>query len=554
MRTSIFMRTERITKFLIAVLLVSMNQVGFAAFQDLAQNGASETRQDKATVEEVDRLISEAKKNLYSDPTKSQKFALDALELSTELNYLKGTAYSYFYLGQIYLTYDFQKAETCLIQSLSFAKDENDKLLLNSINNSFGILYQNTGDYESALTYFQKLLDTYLADGNDSLSAAVYNNLGICYEELNRDSLALVYYTKAEELNKKHANYTWLAINYQNLGNYFVKKKQTEKAKKYLFEGLELENTVGDGQSKPFIYYNLYEVAMQENNTKAAMNFARISLYEARNRNEINREKDALAAIVQLYEEQNRIDSAWFYQKALLAVSDSISKVSGLERIRSLEMQSKLEEQQLENKRQITLLQVEKEQMEMKITILFILAAAVIMIIGLFYQLQQTKHKRLKLEEAMHRMEKERVAEELEFKKKEMIANSMYLVQKNNLIMHVTQKLKGLLPALQKKNALEIKTIISELDSKTHDNSWEDFEKRFTEVHTDFYERLSKEYPNLTAGDLRLCGFLRLNMSNKEIARITYQNVESIKTARYRLRKKLGLSREVNLVHFLTKF
>jgi tetratricopeptide (TPR) repeat protein/DNA-binding CsgD family transcriptional regulator len=548
------MKTEVTLNIFIIVLLASLNLTSNAALQNKDDDKEPKILSKKSDFEEVDRLIGNARKHLYSDPAKSQLFSLKALELSIASNYLKGKAYSNFYLSQIYLNFDFKNAETCLFESLSFAKDTDDKRLLNSIINSFGILYQSTGDYSNALKYFQQLLETYLTDGNDSLSAAVYNNLAMCYEILDNDSLALAYYLKAKELNKKYGSYSWLAINYQNLGSYFLKRQQTEKAKKYLFEALELENTMADGQLKAFIYYNLFEAAKKENDAKVAMKFAQLSLYEARKYNIINREKDALAAIVQLYEEQNRIDSAWFYQKALLAVRDSIRKISGLEKIRSLEMQNKLEEQQQYSETQISMLQVEKDQMEIKITILFVLAAVLLLVIGLVFWLHQIKQKHLKLEEAMSRMEKEMEGEELEFKKKEMVAHSIYMAQKNNLISHVTQKLKGLLPDVQGKNALEIKTIISELDSKTHNNPWEEFEIRFIEVHTDFYERLSKEYPNLTSGDLRLCGFLRLNMSNKEIAGITYQNVESIKTARYRLRKKLGLSREINLVHFLTKF
>jgi tetratricopeptide (TPR) repeat protein len=547
------MRTDSIIYLFVIVLLVSLNLTSNAALQNKDDNKAKKNLANKATVEEVDRLISEARKNLYSDPAKSHKFALDALELSTALNYLEGTAYSNFYLGQIYLTYDFQKAETCLMESLTFAKDKDDQQLLNSINNTFGILYQNVGDYESALKYFQRLLDTYLADGNDSLSAAVYNNLGICYEELNRDSLALVYYTKAEELNKKHANYTWLAINYQNLGNHFLQKKQTDQARKYLFEGLELENTMGDGQSKPFIYYNLYEAAMQENDTKSAMKYARLSLYEARKRFKINREKEALAAILQLYEEQNRIDSAWYYQKALLVLNDSINKMNSLEKIRSLEMQNKLEEQRLGSEMKISLLQSEKDQMEMKMTVIFSLALVVIMVVGLFYQLQQMRHKRLKMEEAMHRLEKEKVAEELDFKKKEMTTNAIYMVQRENMVKEVSENLLKILPNLPPVDARRVQRMLDDMKDNTRDNLQE-LEKRFIEVDTNFYPRLSQKYPKLTAGELRLCGFLRLNMSNKEIAAITYQNVESLKTARYRLRKKLGLPREINLVHFLTKF
>lgn len=83
--------------------------------------------------------------------------------------------------------------------------------------------------------------------------------------------------------------------------------------------------------------------------------------------------------------------------------------------------------------------------------------------------------------------------------------------------------------------------------------SWEDFEIRFQQVYTGFYKKLNTDYPDLTPNELRLCAFFRLNMTTKEIAAITYQSANSIVVARYRLRKKLGMEKEENLVSFLSK-
>jgi DNA-binding response OmpR family regulator len=76
-------------------------------------------------------------------------------------------------------------------------------------------------------------------------------------------------------------------------------------------------------------------------------------------------------------------------------------------------------------------------------------------------------------------------------------------------------------------------------------------ELNFSELHEAFRQRLFKKYDNLTAKEVRLCTYLRLNMSTKEISEITNQGVHALEAARSRLRKKLKLGSSVNLVNFL---
>jgi len=84
--------------------------------------------------------------------------------------------------------------------------------------------------------------------------------------------------------------------------------------------------------------------------------------------------------------------------------------------------------------------------------------------------------------------------------------------------------------------------------------SWEEFEFRFNYVHNDFYDKLVEDFPDLTPNELKLSAFLKLNMTTKDIATITYQSNHSITVARHRLRIKLGLERDDNLISFLSKY
>jgi DNA-binding CsgD family transcriptional regulator len=99
-----------------------------------------------------------------------------------------------------------------------------------------------------------------------------------------------------------------------------------------------------------------------------------------------------------------------------------------------------------------------------------------------------------------------------------------------------------------------LKKVINELQKSTDDEILKEFSLRFKEVHKDFYDHLLLKYPGLTPSELKLCAFLRLNMTTKEIAELTGQQINTLENARYRLRQKLGItSSDISLVTFLSQ-
>lgn len=83
---------------------------------------------------------------------------------------------------------------------------------------------------------------------------------------------------------------------------------------------------------------------------------------------------------------------------------------------------------------------------------------------------------------------------------------------------------------------------------------WEQFAVHFDKVHSDFLVSLKSKCPNLTPGELKLCAYLRLNLSSKEIAQIMSITIKSVELSRHRLRKKLQIQPEVNLYIFMLNF
>jgi hypothetical protein len=149
-------------------------------------------------------------------------------------------------------------------------------------------------------------------------------------------------------------------------------------------------------------------------------------------------------------------------------------------------------------------------------------------------------------------LEKKTLEENLEYKNKELTTNVMYLMKKNEMLIEVSERLMEVKRNARKDDQDRIQRIILELNTAKDNDVWEEFEVRFNHVYNDFYERLTTRFPNISPNDRKLCAFLRLNMSSKEICAITRQTPNSLNVARARLRKKLGLDNsEISLVSFL---
>lgn len=101
----------------------------------------------------------------------------------------------------------------------------------------------------------------------------------------------------------------------------------------------------------------------------------------------------------------------------------------------------------------------------------------------------------------------------------------------------------------------DMAAMLSQLgESADSDNFWEVYQNNFNLIHKNFFKKLKEHYPNLTPTDLRFCALLRLNLSTKDIAQFTGLSIRGVEGARYRLRKKLNLTENTNLVDFLIDF
>ncbi|MFZ4427952.1 MAG: hypothetical protein ACOYOO_12390, partial [Saprospiraceae bacterium] len=187
---------------------------------------------------------------------------------------------------------------------------------------------------------------------------------------------------------------------------------------------------------------------------------------------------------------------------------------------------------------------------------------SLIAFIGLFLSFQQrrkyriTALKNLELELTAQnlQLENQLLESQLEAKNKALAAEVMRKIQRNDLIKTKVAQLLEQSRQVKPEARNFLRSAAETLGETLEEDSWKAFDMRFKEVDQRFYENLANICPSLTVGERRICAFLRLDMSSKEISAMTGQSVRAVELMRTRIRKKLGITNaEASLSQFLVQ-
>ncbi|NRB60780.1 MAG: LuxR family transcriptional regulator [Winogradskyella sp.] len=167
------------------------------------------------------------------------------------------------------------------------------------------------------------------------------------------------------------------------------------------------------------------------------------------------------------------------------------------------------------------------------------------------YKLLKKKEQEIQLEQLENKrkliqFKNENLQLDIENKNRELGTATMNLVKRNELLNNIKVR-------LTKIKAIDgLKSVIRLIDDNLNDSSdWVLFEEAFNNVDKDFMKRMKSLHPSITPNDLRLCAYLRLNLSSKEIAPLLNISHKSVEVKRYRLRKKIGLDHDQSLANYI---
>ncbi len=167
----------------------------------------------------------------------------------------------------------------------------------------------------------------------------------------------------------------------------------------------------------------------------------------------------------------------------------------------------------------------------------------------LYHTKQELELKELENQKQLMKFNNDKLRQDIENKTRELGISTMSLIKKNDFLNNVKNEIKNI------EDIKNLKQVVKIIDRNINNlDDWNLFEEAFNNADKDFLKRIKNDHPTLTPNDLKLCAYLRLNLSSKEIAPLLNISPRSVEVKRYRLRKKLGLMHEAGLTDYILEF
>jgi tetratricopeptide (TPR) repeat protein len=431
-------------------------------------------------------------------------------------------------------------------EALAIDSESGDEALIATDLNTIGRIYEAWGMFDKAAEYLHQALAINIRLGQEDKVAIRYSGLGLIYKAWGKHEQALEYFEMALAIDKKMKNDDKVALRQANLGSTYLAMGQTDKAIIYIKLGLDYFEKNGMTSYAAGTLIDLGRCyLLKEDFQQAEASFLKsVSLSKPGRLNRII--MNNLQNLSDLYFQTRQFEKAFKAQSEFMLLKDSLFNAESQKKITEFQARFDLDKKQ----QQIELMKRDQElarKIHVNTRLIFSIVALMLIIglLTLLVRLKNLQNRRLLAEK-----ENEALRADLEQRNKELTYNAMCIVKNNETMVRMVEAVDSALEA--KDDHLQLKNIIHQLQRMENDKSWDDFEVRFIQTHQDFYGKLQVRFPDLTPNERKLCAFLRLNMSTKDIAAITHQSINSINVARTRLRKKLSIDgTDENLIGFL---
>ncbi len=455
-----------------------------------------------------------------------------------------------------------------------------------------GIIHQYLGNYTIALENCLKALAFHLDHdiGKPHRKADILNHLAGLELYLGHHQQSIEYNLEAIEIYQARGDKYFHAQAANDIGNALFYLKDYAQARQYLLQSIELAREVQAADILATALGNLAKVHREEKQYAQSLALLREAVEIVEKQKNTNKLIEALSETGKTYNAMNRPALAIPYLNRSASLADSIGVQDNLRQayfnrslshelmgdfrralddykqydrvsdtvfntIKSRQIEELLTIHETEKKERALLLQQQENELlkqearisALQMRSLWIASALLLGIAVLVFIIYRQKTLRRQL---LQEKEKKELAQELEFKKRELTTHTLHLVSKNKLLNQLKTSIERLKDDSEDKRRFN--PLIGSIDEDLRgDADWEHFERYFREVYSDFDEKIKRAFSELTGHEIRLITLMKMNLSTKEIATILNITPDSVNKARYRLRKKLNLETDQNLQQFI---
>ncbi|TPN87004.1 tetratricopeptide repeat protein [Aquimarina algicola] len=561
-------QTNRIIICMIIAILITISHVQLFSntqkVDDLLNQLTLHTKED---ISKVDLLNTIGFEYWIIDANESINFGLEALKLSKTLGYINGQAKANRIIGVAYWAQgNLNNALIYLNTSHKMYQTIQDKTGLANTRLNIGMVYADLKEYKKALHYYEQAINEFTVLGLKSRIATTFTKIGTILIEQNRDAEALKYLTDALKMHTD-TNFTYgIAEAHNRLGILCLHKNEIEQASYHIKKSMTLGSEVSDidGLTNNLIVYGKI-LRLSDQLDEAAIELEK-GLALAKENQLKKYELLAYEELKELKRKQYQAEEALIFYDRYVNLKDSLFNSEKAKQIAYLEFENKLE---TKDKELFAL--KEQEKKDDLIKFILILGVVIISVCGyVIYIISKQRAKKSKqlaeknqelLQSAFALTQKDlenselkqlELKQQLDFKNKELTSYALNFIKKNEVV----KQLQTTIQNIKRSSTIEKDKLVADLNkiirkNLSIDKDWEDFNRFFEDAHQGFYSSLKSRHKDLSTNDLKICSLIRLNLNIKETASILGISPESVKTARYRLRKKLALDSRQEILTYL---
>ncbi len=377
-------------------------------------------------------------------------------------------------------------------------------------------------------------------------------NMATVYHQLEKYDSAIYFYNISLNHYRQTNDREGVAFANQNIGLSLIGKSEYRKAINYLQDAFLLFSNLYTIRNVPDVLSDLGLAYSSAGISDSAVMYIQMSVDTCIKYNLLREELKARKLLYEVYKTRGELSNALLNFEKYKTIEDSIFSETTKEKMAelSMEYETGLKDEKI---KQLELNErISRAKTRTYITMLVSLTVLFVLIAGILYYRKRTQNKILSIKSRLWEKEKAELDRELTYKKKQLSSHALHMTQKNKILQNIRKAINEVTPYVPESAKFKIKELQAELNkSLRYDKDWEVFSMYFNELNKDFFEKLMEINPKLSQYDLRLAALLRMNMNIKEAAAVLNIEPDSVKTARYKLRKKLALKAEDDLMKFI---